>query len=74
MRTEAVPVENPARFGGRLPEAWPTGAYLSMLAIASWSAAGETRNKPVYGKPSSSNRGSTHGDSVERRPAARPTD
>jgi hypothetical protein len=23
------------------------GAYLSMLAIASWSAAGETRNNPV---------------------------
>jgi hypothetical protein len=45
-----------------------------MLAIASWSAAGETRNKPVYGKPSSSNRGSTHVDGVERRPAARPTD
>jgi hypothetical protein len=51
MRTEAVPAENPARLNGRVPEAWPTGAYLSMLAIASWSAAGETRNKPVYGRP-----------------------
>jgi hypothetical protein len=53
MRTDAVPADNPARLSGGLPEAWSTGAYLSMLAIASWSAAGETRNKPVYGRPSS---------------------
>ena len=41
------------RQGGRVPEAWPTDAYLSMLAIASCSAAGGTRSKPVYGRPSS---------------------